>query len=272
MRQLPHLQEMWETYRDRGLHFFHVESQHHSEENVEAFIRRRGVTFPNVILDWSDFPLTGFGAPFGWGYDCRRLPKTYIIGVDGSVIWEGRFGYDDVLKEELKKVRYPGLFKQQIAKELRSAARSFGAGKYAEALVEAEKILPRLKGEVAIEDANLIVRRSNEVAGLLRAEVEEAMSDRRYEIAIDRLKRLTTGFEGHQIGSLAAAEITELEGRADVKAELAAALDLHRLFQEAGSSRSGKEKLAAKLRSFAEKHAELRVAERALALLDGLDE
>lgn len=260
---------MWDEGRDQGLHFFHVEAQHHSERKVAAFLRRHGVTFPNPILDESDFLLLDTGAPFGWGYDCRKLPKTYVIGVEGRVIWEGGFGYDEVLKKELAKVRYPGLFQQEVARGLAPAAKAFGAGKLGKALAEAERTQASLRdGEGAAADAQLIVRRAQEVERHLRAEAGAARQERRYAAALARLEEISARFAGHSLGEAAAAELKELARDAGVKRELQASRELDELFAPGAGDAA---KLAEQLLAFARRNDGLHAAEEALFLAAGLE-
>lgn len=270
MRQLPHLQELWDRHRGKGLHLFHVESQHHSEEKVSAFLRARGITFPNPVLDWSDFPLTGMNAALGWGYDPARLPKTYIIGVDGKVIWEGRFGYDDVLEKELAKVRYPGLFRQEFCRPLKKAAELYAKGKVGAALNEAERKLESLTDPQQQEDARYILDRGQQALLRLNAGVEEALEAKRPTQALRLLAEIATRFDGNQAGAAAGARKKKLEADSAVKQEVAADAALEKLLDGAGGrSRKDARKLAERLRAFAEQHEGRAAAERALFLAEG---
>lgn len=272
MRQLPQLQKLYEKYRGRGLHMFHVESQHHSFENVQAFLKLRGVSFPNPILDWCDFPLIGGNAAFNWGYNPAKLPKTYIIGVDGRVIWEGRFGYDEVLEKELKKVRYPGLFKRTVEPALRPAAKLFAKGRYADAQAEAEKQLERTEQERQRADAEWIIRRVGEILARWQQQIAEAREARRFADALALLEKLADRFEGSAPGKAARRKAQELSKDADVKREIEASEALDELFRRQGS-KGGKARaeLAKRLRKFAQERAGLWAADQALLLAEGLE-
>ncbi len=260
---------MWDEQRDQGLHFFHVEAQHHSERQVAAFLRRHRVTFPNPILDKCDFLVIEDSAPLDWGYDCRKLPKTYVIGVDGRVVWEGGFGYDEVLKQELAKVRYPGLFQQEVKRGLVPAAKAFAAGKLGKALVEAERALASQRDdERADADARLIVRRAEEVERHLRGEADVARRERRYATALFCLEEISMRFSGHPLGAAAAAELKELARDAGVKREVQASRELDALFAPGAGDTA---KLAEQLCAFARRNDGLQAAEEALFLAAGLE-
>ena len=272
MRQLPQLQKLYEQHLGRGLHMFHVESQHHSFEQVSAFLKLRGVTFPSPILDWCDFPLIGNNVALGWGYDCAKLPRTYIIGVEGRVIWEGRFGYDEVLEQEQRKVRDPGLVRNTLSPGRRPAAKLFGQGRYGEALAEAQRQLGRVQQEQERLDGELIVRRAEELLAGWREQVERAREERRFEAALAGLKKIADGYKETASGREARDALAALERDTDVKRELEAARDLEGLFQKLGSKEGkGKDGLVASLKEFARERAGLRAAEEALMFVEGLE-
>ncbi len=270
MRQLPHLQNLWEEYEGKGLHLFHVESQNHTYEKVMLFTRKAGVTFPNPIQNWSDFPMINSAALLDWGYDSKKLPRTYLIGVEGRVIWEGRFGYDEVLKEELKKVRYPGLFRLEVDRAVRSIAKTFGKGEYGKAWKDVEKKLPLLKDEPALDDARWIVTRLEEISSYWRGVADEAMQEARYHVAIPALETLAGGFSGHDVGRKAAEDLKRLRRDADVKKELAAIAALEELMDEYTLSRRALPGYIERLLAFAKSHEGLRAAVEATELAHGL--
>lgn len=270
MRQLPHLQNLWEEYEGKGLHLFHVESQNHTYEKVKLFTRKYGVTFPNPIQNWSDFPMTHSAALLDWGYDSKKLPRTYLIGVEGQVIWEGKFGYDEVLKDELKKVRYPGLFRLEVDRAVASIAKTFAKRQYGKAWNDVVKKLPQLKDEAALEDARWIVTRLEEISSYWRGVADGAMQSARYHEAIPALEKLAAEFSGHDVGKQAAADLRELQKNPDVKRELAAMKALEALMDEYTLSRRELEEYVARLLRFAEQHEGRAAATDARALADGL--
>ena len=267
MRQLPHLQELWEEHRDDGLHIFHAESQHFTREKVERFLKRYGVTFPNPLLDDCSIPVGGGASYGGWAYDHHKLPKTYIIGVEGFVIWEGVFGYDEVLEEELKKVRYPGLFRLTVAPEVRKAAQAFAKRRYAEAEKLARKVLERHQDGDAFDDASHVIKRVHDDHAWLTAKADDALADQRYPDALDALDELTSLFARDTRGDEAKKRAKELRRDRDVQAEIAAFEALEKCY-----TAKTDDALTKKLEAFLRKHGERRAARDAQRMLDAMAE
>lgn len=273
MGQLPHLQNLWEEYGDKGLHLFDVESQNHTIEKTKLFTRQRGVTFPIPIQNWSDFPMINSAALLDWGYDSKKLPSTYIIGVEGRVIWQGKFGFEEVLKEELRKVRYPGLFRLEVDRAVQPIAKTFAAKKYGKAWKDVLKKLDLLdpeKNTAAVEDARWIVTRLEEISTYWRTVADEAMQEARYHEAIPALDKLASWYSGHDIGKKAADDLKALRKDPAVKKELAAMKSLESLMDEYTLSRRQLTAYVERLVDFAKKHEGLVAATEALALADGL--
>jgi thiol-disulfide isomerase/thioredoxin len=105
---MPGLQRLWEEYRYRGLHIFHVESQNHTADEIRAYCEKMGYHFPQTLREGE----TDFGAYPGPG----SLPYGYLIGAEGKVIWQGRRGYEEVIADEIPKIRYPGLGKSEVSR------------------------------------------------------------------------------------------------------------------------------------------------------------
>jgi thiol-disulfide isomerase/thioredoxin len=96
LASMPEVQALWNRYEGKGFHVFMLERQGHDEAAITKVFRNRGLTFPDVLE--GSFPFQGVGT----------LPYAYVIGVDGTVIFEGPNGYSAVIDEEIKKVKYSG--------------------------------------------------------------------------------------------------------------------------------------------------------------------
>ena len=165
---MPSLKRLWEENKDKGLHIIHVESQGHTDAEVRAFCKKNGVTFPNSTnrSSFSAFP------------GDNGLPYAYVIGVDGKVKFQGRGDYKSVIHAELAKIRYPGLGKLSVEKDIHKAATLFGAKNFAKAISEAEKQLGKLEESesAAIADAKFVIERAHKVADRHQKRIEEAKS------------------------------------------------------------------------------------------------
>ena len=251
LASMPKVQQLWDEYKGKGLHIFHVESQGHTEEQVVAHCESKGYTFPQTMrgsgTDFSAYP-GGNGLPYG-----------FLLGVDGKVIWQGRHGYEAVIHEEMKKVRYPGLAKTEVADGLKKAAKSFALGKYASAIREATK---NLENAELAEGAQYIIDRANGVGERMREAVESAKESREFVRALQTLQRISKAFKGMPIGDEASEEFSTLKKEPTVKKELKAERALLQIMVQVNKAPT-KEKQAALLRAFAKKFDGTKAAERA---------
>lgn len=74
--EMPHLEGLWRTYRDRGLVVVGVSEDRGGAKRVRKYVARMGLTFP-VLLD----PKGGVGR----AYRVTGLPATVLIGRDGRL-------------------------------------------------------------------------------------------------------------------------------------------------------------------------------------------
>jgi len=93
LESMPEVQALWNKYEGKGLHVFMLERQNHDEAAITKVFRSRGLTFPDVLE--GSFPFQSAGT----------LPYAFVIGVDGTVIFEGHNGYSAVIDEEIQKVK-----------------------------------------------------------------------------------------------------------------------------------------------------------------------
>lgn len=217
---MPQLQKLWEQYENKGLHIFHCESQGADKEKLEEWLGRRGVTFPNTIG----------GGDFSAYEGESGLPYAFVVGVDGTVVWQGRSGYKKVIHDEMKKVRYPGLGKTSVAKGLEKAAALFGAKQYAKAAKEARSKLDKAEGETPVAaDAKYIISKTVSVRKKLQAAIERHKSEREYTKALTTLQLMARAFKGTPEGSAAKQTVKEMKKDAAVKKELKADAALARI-------------------------------------------
>ncbi|MCA8937536.1 MAG: hypothetical protein KDB68_15170 [Planctomycetes bacterium] len=217
MRQLPHMNEL---AAKPGLHVVGLYSQVHTLEQIERVIEKNKITYP-ITTDSDIF--------VGAGYTAASLPKIWIIGVEGKVIFIGDRDYDELLEKELAKVKYPGLGRADFHKDLEPAAKAFGEGKYAEAYKLAEAIYDDTEDEKAEEDADYIMERIDDRLGTLvvRAETAEVVKD--YQLAINCWKQIDTHYAGLDDAEEAPERLKKLADSNDVKKDIGARRDLLKL-------------------------------------------
>lgn len=120
---MPHLARMAEDYAKKGL-------------NVLAITNESRDTVMKYMTQLAQVPLTytiGYGGGSG-NYPAAGIPKAFLVGADGKIVWEGNPGSfsEKFLEEELKKVK--------ITDEMKAAhaAKSLA---YAETLITSKDYL-----------------------------------------------------------------------------------------------------------------------------------
>jgi peroxiredoxin len=96
--ELPHLQELWNVLKADDRISMLVVSREETEGTVAAFIARHGFTFP-VALDPDAAAFSGFAK--------ESIPRTYLIGRDGTILFQ-TLGFSDdipVYRRELTTLR-----------------------------------------------------------------------------------------------------------------------------------------------------------------------
>jgi hypothetical protein len=264
VKALPSVQGLWEKNKDNGLHIFLVESQGGAEDDLKQYAADRGLTFPIAIRNSCDFG----GYKGGNG-----LPYAFVVGPDGKVVWQGRDGYAAVIAKELERIKYPGLGKLEVAPELVKSAIKFGSGDYSGAKEEALKVKEKeADNEVAVADADFIIKRVDSRVSQLRTRIDDAKSKRRYHEAIAMLEELSgKAYKGMEEADRADDELKELKKDKDVKNELKAwsALEKTLAANEKAKSNADKKK---NLEKFAEKNEGTAAAEEAAAMASKLTE
>lgn len=257
IKSMPEVNALWGKYGGKGLHVFMLERQNGSEEKIKQ-IYAPGYKMPQVRE--GNFPYPGVGS----------IPYAYVIGVDGTVIFEGHTGYAGVIDSEIKKIKYLGLGKPDVAKGVEKAASAFVARNYAKAIEEANAVIEKAKDEAAVADAKFVIERCNATGAKLRSEADAAKSERRYVDALQALDTLSKGFKGMEIGDAAAVEAKELRADKEVKKELDAANGLMKVMDTFKTMKSNADKAKA-LRDFAKRNEGTRAASEASAKADELE-
>src|SRR5262245_61441443 len=121
--QMPHLSKLTEEYGKKGFHAISITDE--PRETVLKFLTQLNVTPIAYTMG------CGGGAE---AYPASGIPKAFLVGVDGKVIWEGHPGElsDKLIEEELKKVK--------VTDEMRGAAADKTLA-YAESLLSAKQTL-----------------------------------------------------------------------------------------------------------------------------------
>jgi len=222
VRLIPHLNELQKKYGSAGLHIFAIESQNHTADQIKALMAPMNVVYP-VANGGGNAYQTGGGIPHAW-----------VIGVDGKVVFEGNpyNGMDKVVEEEMKKIKYPGLGKADVAKEAAKSAAMFSKGQYAAARKEAKKLAENEKAsDEAKADAQFIVERATNAAGGRLALAKKLEGEKDFLGAIENYDWVAKNFKGEEEGNSADARLKELKADKEVKKEIDAQIALNKIIE-----------------------------------------
>lgn len=266
MRQLPHLAEMAEN--TPGLHVVGLYAQVQPLAEIESALKKHNVKFPNAFDSFWDV-----------GYEAPSLPKVWIVGVEGKVVFVGRDGYEETLKKELAKVKYPGLGRAKIHKELEPAAKAFGEGKFAEAYNLAEAVYDETEDDAAEEDADYIMGRIDDRLGTLSVRADTTEVTKNYRVTLACLEEMLK-YKGLDDAEEAPERLKKLKESEEVKKELDARHALLELMMsldveyqkvddtDAGQVAEFRKKCLQEYRKFAKDKAGTGAADKAQSLIE----
>lgn len=259
MGALPSIQGLWEKHGGKGLRIFLAESQGGSLEEIKKYAKE----FKPALT----FPITIGGGAFSGYKGGNGLPYAFVVGPDAKVVWQGSSGYDSVIEQQLKRIKYPGLGKLDVVKELESAAMLFGTGEFAKASEQAAKVKEKKGDEAAVAaDADWVIQRVSQRVSGLRTRIDVAKTARRYHDAQKLLEELSgKGFKGMEEADKAAAELKEMKADKAVQKEIKAWAGLAQVID---ADKKNKDAAARKrnLEAFAKKSEGTAAAEEAIKL------
>lgn len=253
---MPHFQELWEKYRDKGVHFFAIEGEGMSTLEMEAFVGEWGWKVPFVAASESTLA----------GYDTKSMPIVYVINSFGRCVYQGNGEYEKFIEESLAKVAYPGLGKAEVGDSAKKAAEAFGKGDYTKARQLANEALAANEAD---EDAKYIVERCNTLAKKWDEEAAKARDEKRFTQAVAIYARIAARFKGSEEGTKADEASKEMQKDADVKKEMKAEEALAKTLV-ANKKVKGKDAKASALGKFYEKNTGTRAAEKAKELAEAI--
>lgn len=252
--------ELDTQYRNEGLRIVTSYNQFQDIKVIEDKVTELGIKFP-VALD-------GF---FNTRFEAEILCRVWVVGVDGKVVLADEDGWELAALTELKKVKYPMLRRSRVRSDVKAAATAFGEGRYAEAYKLAVEISDGDYSDNAIEDADYIIERIEDMSETLahRADVHEI--SKRYGQAESCWRELARCYKGLEGLRDPAAEIKRIQSLEDYDSEtnsrhayVATRLKAWALFggivDDTPATIEAAKQAAEILEAFANKHAEASVA------------
>jgi hypothetical protein len=226
------------------------------------------------------------------------IPVAWLIGVEGKIVWQGnpaasQGALDAKIKEEMAKIKYPGLGKLDVDAKVAPAAALFTQKQYDKARETALKLIDKsgltweaideaaddvksLKapadektGEVkeveltaTLRDAAFLVRRVKETGAKLSGKADKHESAKDYYEASLVLGQIVTAFgKKAEEGKAAQEKLDAWKKDKDIKKEIAAQAELVALLVKLEKAKD--EARAAQLDAFIKKYEGMRAAERA---------
>lgn len=216
MRQVPHMNELFEKHEGKGLRMLTIYGQVHPLSQIKKMVDKREMKYPIALDGHWDGP-----------YVASSLPNVWIIGADGKIKFIGGKDWDTVLTAELAKVKYPGLGKTKVDPALTAAAEAYGKGNYGEAYKLAEKVsFGDDVSEAAENDAEYIIERVEENLKRLTRHAATLELEKRYRAALKTLAYIAEHYKGMDSATESAKKLKELNASDEVKKEIKARDDL----------------------------------------------
>ncbi|NUQ34662.1 MAG: hypothetical protein HUU29_06955 [Planctomycetaceae bacterium] len=248
--------KLQDEYGDKGLHLFAFEVQGASADAIKKLLTPKGVNYP-----------VASGMPKGYT-GVQGIPHVWLIGVDGKVIFcgfPGQGNFKTLLKDELAKVKYPGLGLSSIDPALEESAKLFGEQKFGKARDAANAALQTATaGSDAAKQAAHIVEKIKAKADKLTAAAEKHVADKAYFKAIDAFDAIKVAFEGADEAKAVDARLAELKKDETAGKEITAAIEFREL--EAKAKDMSTEEKRKAMDDFAKKHEGTKASERAAKL------
>jgi peroxiredoxin/outer membrane protein assembly factor BamD (BamD/ComL family) len=227
VRAMPHLQKVWEAYKDKGLVVIAISAE--TRAKVQPFADRYKYTFPFAMDD---------NRMTSRAYGIKSIPTTYIIAPDGKVAWQGHASSDDVektIKALLPKVKEssgssgvdtesPTKVKlREVTKALQFAAKQAEKGKLASALRMADKVLNQESAsEEEKKDAKYIKEEVEKRAADLFLEVDRLLREKMPYEAKELLTDIRRAFSGSDYAKKAQKRIDSINNDEKLTEELEA--------------------------------------------------
>lgn len=221
-RLIPHLNSLHKEYGDKGLHIFAFHRQGGTDEALTTFCNNNGIVYP-VASSGAGSYNTGGG-----------IPKCWIIGVEGKVVYAGHPGSaDSYIKDELAKVKYLGLGKADIHEELDGAAKAYVEGDLEKAREEALEVkADEADDEQAVSDADFILEKVKTSYDNMLRIAEDAEGSENYLKAQRAYEQIEEAFGKAEEAEKAEAKLDGFKDDKVIRDEIKAAESLEKIAEK----------------------------------------
>jgi len=182
---VPHLKELSKDYRERGFEI--IASTNEDPAKVTEWLARNPVNYGIVAK------APGISAYIGMG---TGVPRGWVISADGKIIWQGKpADITGAMVEEWLQDCPASKIEKQLARELNNAVKSYNAGKYGKALIEAEKHEGGEDTQVAA-DAKFVADRVRKTIGWHQEAAKRMREDGRWTALVNLLEADSKAYDG----------------------------------------------------------------------------
>lgn len=255
----PHLQELHEVYESKGLVILGLSAE--EPDVVSNFVDQKGIT-----------ARVAYGSKSNSKYGVTGIPKTFVVGPDGKVVWHGHPGglTSDILEGALKgaKPRAGGPLalspSTAVSGRLAAVAQAMEQGKLAKAMQSAQTFAADVKSTEAEKTgaAALLAEIEGHVQALTQ-QAERYVSNKDVLRAVAMYEIVAKEFGAQAPGVSAKTRIEEIRKDPALSKELEAGEAFDKLKESAAKLSSSKKK--DKYREFADKFKGTKAGERARA-------
>ena len=233
------------------------------DEKVEEYVQKMNLTIRVAAGHQS----TG---AFAVG---RGIPRSYLIGADGKVLWAGHPNglSDSKVKEALKGVKASGSYLgfkpkgEYSEKSVAKLAEYAQEAKLGKALAGATKLSENEEGGAEALQAKELVGEINAHAAMLIQQAESFIAKKEVLIGADVLETLQDEFKGFEIATTVETRLEEIANDEALKAEWDADKDLAKLQEKA--KKQGWRKQIKKLEALVKKHEGTNAAKKAKKII-----
>ena len=89
-KSIPHLNKLHKKYKDKGVVIIGLSNE--KDDTVKKFVKKQDMKY-----------IVGAGSSSGKAYGVRGIPSAFIVGADGTLLWQGHpmNGLDAALEKAL---------------------------------------------------------------------------------------------------------------------------------------------------------------------------
>jgi thiol-disulfide isomerase/thioredoxin len=218
MNEAPHMVETYEKYHPKGLEFIGV-SLDEDGASLTNVAKEKNFTWPQY------FDGKGWKNALAVEWGVKSIPRTFLIGPDGDVLWTGHPAELDQPLEKAFKQHPPQLVDSKTLADataaLDKAEAAMKDGHYLDAFAAMAKVPSAAKADEKTAKRIADVQSGLESAGQkMLADVDPVIASGNYVEAAAKLRELTDSLAGTRLAAKAGQKLADLKRDPKAKAAL----------------------------------------------------